>query len=96
VLAKLIFNGQVCVWETDRRQAKRKKTLHQHLIKQRIVEVYFRKMTSTGMKKGSSCYRLDLRKLQQKGCGKKVEADSLREDRTNTINRIVMIKNPLK
>jgi hypothetical protein len=27
-------------------------------------------MTSTGMKK-SSCYRLDLSKLQKKGCGKK-------------------------
>jgi hypothetical protein len=91
VLAKLIFNGQVCVWETDRKQAKRKKTLHQHLIKQRIVEVYYQKMTSTGMKKGSSCYRLDLRKLQQKGCGKKVEVISWCEDRTNTINLIFRI-----
>jgi hypothetical protein len=52
VLPKLMFSGQVCDWETDRRQTNRKKTLHQHFIKQCIVEVYYRTMTSTGMKRG--------------------------------------------
>jgi hypothetical protein len=71
VLAKLIFAGQVCDWEKDRRQTIRNKTLHQHFIKQGFVEVYYQTLTSTGMKRESRSYRLDLRNLQQKGCGKK-------------------------
>jgi hypothetical protein len=62
-LAKLIFNGQVCVWEKDRMQINRNKILNLHFINQGIVTVKY-KSVDQGVKNTGESNRLVLRNIR--------------------------------